>query len=120
MFAQLKADESFEFDRFREGVRKYISRKTREIKTMAQPLANIIKDVQDKLQSFNANSFDEAPRPEEQGEQVQMLIIFLNGNGKTAEGKGKGPNGGTGLCFKCGEPCNFASKCDKPRSEGGR
>ena len=118
-FAQLKVDESFEPEGFREEMEKYIYRKIRESKGAPIPLANIVKEVQEKLQGAASQPEDGQPANEEE-EFVQMLINLLKGKGKgkgKGKSRGKGPNGGEGTCFNCGEPGYYAADCPKPKKE---
>ena len=50
-FAQLKVDESFEPEGFREEMEKYIYRQIRETKNTTSPISNVMKEIQDKLKT---------------------------------------------------------------------
>lgn len=117
IFAQLKIDESFEPDGIREEMEKYMYSLIREAKVIASPLANVMKEVQEKFLMFNGHEFDEEKPFETQEGQIQGLLSMLKGKGTTGTGKGEGPNGGKGFCFNCCEAGHFASQCDKPRKK---
>ena len=116
-FAQLRVDEAFEPDGFREEMDKYIYRKIRETKTTKSPLASVVQEVQGRLMNLEGQANEDNKDLETHGEQVQNLRDMFKGNGKKGKGEGKVPNGGKGLCFNCGEAGHFAAQCDKPKKE---
>lgn len=118
IFAQLKVDEAFEPDCFREEIEKFIYRQMREAKAAFAFLASLVQNLQETLMNLEGQKHDDERLAESQEEQVNNLINLRKGKGKNGKGKGKGPNGGNGLCFNCGESGHFASQCDKPREAG--
>ena len=78
-FAQLRIDEAFEPDGFREEMEKYIYRKIRETKITKSPLANLAQDVQERLMNFEGQKTEDNKPPETQEEQVQNLLDMLKG-----------------------------------------
>lgn len=65
-FAQVKVDEPFEPDGFREEMEKYIYRTFSETKVSTPLLANTIQDVEEKLLNFNGINPQEEFAPEDQ------------------------------------------------------
>ena len=118
-FAQIKIDESFEPEGFREEMEKYIYRQIRENKTTKTSLANIIKECHERFTGLNNDSEEKEETNKSEEDQVQNLVNLLKGKGKGKGKSEKGPNGGKGLCFNCGEAGHYAANSPKTKREGG-
>ena len=117
-FAQLKVDEAFEPEGFREEMERYIYRRIRETKTTKAPLAQILKECQERFEIDGGNHHEASKGDEGEEGQVQQFLNFPKAKGK-GKGKGnKGPNKGKGLCFNCGEAGHYVANCPKPKKDG--